>query len=229
VLGTFLNLGSPLAAEICAQAGLDWLLVDLEHGAGTEADLIPTLQACGATPTLVRVEQNSRPRFQRSLDAGAAGVMVPRVDSAEEARAAVAHTRYPPRGDRGVAYMNRSTGWAGGAHEVERLCVIQIETRGAVAEAREIAAVDGVDVLFVGPADLGAALGTRDLPLAAIVEAAHGAGKAAGLMTRSREDAEHAFEQGFRFVALASDSFFLAEAARAAVGGLRGSESQARR
>jgi 2-keto-3-deoxy-L-rhamnonate aldolase RhmA len=96
------------------------------------------------------------------------------------------------------------------------VCAIQIETLGAVAQAREIAATDGVDVLFVGPADLGAALGTSDLPLEEIVRAAEGAGKAAGLMTRSRADADLALEQGFRFVAISSDSFFLAEGARAA-------------
>ena len=141
--------------------------------------------------------------------------MVPRVDSADEARAAVAHMRHPPRGDRGVAYMNRGTGWAGATPEVERLCVIQIETRSAVDQARAIAATDGVDVLFVGPADLGAALGTSDLPLDEIVRAADDAGRAAGLMTRSRADADRAFEQGFRFVAISSDSFFLAEGARA--------------
>lgn len=216
LVGTFLNLGSTLAAEICALAGFDWLLLDLEHGAGSEADLIPTLHACGATPALVRVESSSRPRFQRALDAGAAGVMAPRVDSADEARAVVEHMRHPPRGDRGLAYMNRGTGWAGGVPEAERLCVIQIETRGAVEQARAIAATDGVDVLFVGPADLGAALGTTDLPLQEIVRGATDAGKAAGLMTRSREEADRALEQGFRFVAISSDSFFLAEGARAA-------------
>jgi 2-dehydro-3-deoxyglucarate aldolase/4-hydroxy-2-oxoheptanedioate aldolase len=163
----------------------------------------------------VRVESTARPRVQRALDAGAHGVMAPRVDSADEARRVVAHMRYPPDGDRGVAHMHRARAWGLGA-EAEPLCVIQIETRRAVEEAREIAAVDGVDVLFVGPADLGAALGTTDLPLDAIVDAARGAGKAAGLMTRSRRDMERAFEQGFRFVAISSDSFFLAEGARAA-------------
>lgn len=189
--------------------------MDLEHGAGSEAILIPTLQACGATPALVRVESSSRPRFQRALDAGAAGVMVPRVESADEARAAVSHMRYPPDGDRGVAHMHRARGWGLGA-EAEPLCVIQIETRGSVEQAREIAAVEGVHVLFVGPADLGAALGTTDLPLREIIDAAEAEGKAPGIMTRSREDAVRALDQGFRFVAISSDSFFLAQAARAA-------------
>lgn len=217
VVGTFLNLGSTLAAEICARAGFDWLLLDLEHGAATEADLIPTLQAAGSTPLLVRVESNERPRVQRAIDAGAAGVMVPRLEGADDARAAVRHLRYAPAGDRGVASMNRSADWRGEAAEGrELLCVVQVETRGAVEEAREIAAVDGVDVLFVGPNDLRAALGTDDLPLDEIVAAAEGSGKAAGIFTGSRADADRALDRGFRFVALASDSFFLAKAARAA-------------
>jgi 2-keto-3-deoxy-L-rhamnonate aldolase RhmA len=93
---------------------------------------------------------------------------------------------------------------------------IQVETRGAVDEAREIAGIEGVDVLFVGPADLGAALGTSELPLDAIVDAARAEGKAAGLFTRTPEDAHRALERGFRFVTVGADSFFLAEAARAA-------------
>lgn len=217
VVGTFLNLGSPLAAEICARAGFDFAVVDLEHGAGTEAELIPTLQAVGARcGTIVRVESAERPRLQRALDAGAHGVMVPRVESAAEARAAVDRTRYPPRGTRGVAYMNRGADFGAGAPERDALVAIQIETRGALEEAREIAACDGVDVLFVGPADLGAALGTSELPLDAIVDAAKAEGKAAGLFTRTHEDAERALERGFRFVTVGADSFFLAEAARAA-------------
>ena len=197
------------------------MLLDLEHGAGTESDLIPSLQAVGSRCAfLVRVEQNERPRFQRALDAGADGVMVPRVDSVEHARAAVAHLRFPPEGDRGVSYMNRGADFgAGGARDV--LCVIQVETRGAVEQARELATLDSVDVLFVGPADLGAAIG-RDAVADAtevVLRACEAAGKAAGLFTRERADAERALEQGFRFVALASDSYFLAEAARGAAAG----------
>jgi 2-dehydro-3-deoxyglucarate aldolase/4-hydroxy-2-oxoheptanedioate aldolase len=228
-VGTFLNLGSPLAAEICARAGFDWVLLDLEHGAGTEAELIPSLQAvAGRCAFLVRVEQNERPRFQRALDAGADGVMVPRVDSVEHARDAVAHLRYPPVGDRGVAYMNRAAGFGAETGERDVLCVIQVETRTAVEQAGELAELDGVDVLFVGPADLGAAIGRDAVPEAtdAVLRACEAAGKAAGLFTRERADAEAALGRGFRFVALASDSYFLAQAARAAAGGLRGSEPQ---
>src|SRR5215207_322189 len=206
LVGTFLNLGSALAAEVCARAGFDWLLFDLEQGAGTERELIPTLQAI------------ERPRFARALDAGADGVMVPRVDSAAEAAQAVACMRTPPRGVRGVAYMNRAADWGRARDGVDALCVIQIESGAAVDDAEAIAAVDGVDVLFVGPNDLSAALGTDDLPLAKVLEAADARGKTAGILARSREDADRYVEDGFRFVGIGSDSLFLVRGARAAAG-----------
>jgi 4-hydroxy-2-oxoheptanedioate aldolase len=219
LLGAFLNLGSALAADVCARAGFDWLLVDLEHGAGTEAELIPALHAIGGRCTaLVRVEANERPRFARALDSGADGVMVPLVDSAAEAAHAVGCMRYPPRGVRGVASMNRAKGWGFAEGAADALCVVQIETRGAIDQAREIAAIDGVDVLFVGPSDLGAALGTTELPLDGVIAAANAAGKAAGILVRRREDAERCIAQGFRFVGIGSDSLFLAQGARAAAG-----------
>lgn len=219
LVGTFLNLGSPVAAEVCSHAGFDWLLVDLEHGAGTEAALIPALQAIGGRcAALVRIEVNSRPRFARALDSGADGVMVPRVDGAADAAAAVRRMRYPPRGTRGVAHMNRGKRWGLDGNEVDALCVIQIETRGGVEEAAAIAASDGVDVLFVGPSDLGAALGTTELPLDRVLDAAQAHGKAAGILARTREDGERYIEQGFRFVGIGSDSLFLAQGARAASG-----------
>ena len=218
LVGTFLNLGSTLAAEICARAGFAWVLVDLEHGAGNEADLIPTLQACGDVPVFVRIEQNERPRVQRALDAGAAGVMVPRVGSVDDARAAVSHLRYPPEGDRGVAYMNRAADFGAGATQRDVLCIVQVETRGAVEQVDELAQLDGVDVLFVGPADLGAAIGADavDDATESVLRACQRGRVAAGIFTRKRADAERALERGFRFVGLASDSYFLARAARAA-------------
>src|SRR3954465_12812421 len=111
-LGTFLTLGSPLAAEACARAGFDWLLIDLEHGAGEDA-LVGQLLAAAAhgVPALVRVESAERIRAGRALDAGAAGVMFPRMDSVEQVRDALRHLRYPPEGDRGVATYNRACGF----------------------------------------------------------------------------------------------------------------------
>ena len=113
LLGTFLQLGSPVATEITAQAGFDWLLVDLEHGAGSEATLLGDLQALNASSigALVRVEVGERLRIGRALDAGANGVMVPRIVSAEQAAEVARFLRYPPQGVRGVALGTRSAGF----------------------------------------------------------------------------------------------------------------------
>ena len=166
-VGTFLNLGSRVSAEICAMAGFDWVLIDLEHGSGTNADLLGQLQAItgtGATP-LVRVELTARTLVSRALDPGAGGVMFPRIDSAAEAREAVSYLRFPPDGVRGVAAQNR-TGRFGrvpigelGALDDDLIGVVQVETLGSLDDIDAIAAVDGVDVLFVGPGDLTYALG----------------------------------------------------------------------
>jgi 4-hydroxy-2-oxoheptanedioate aldolase len=230
VLGTFLNLGSPVSAEICGLAGFDWVLIDLEHGSGTEADLLPQLQALehtGAAP-VVRVEANERPRFARALDSGAEGVMVPRVDTAEEARRAAASMRYPPAGVRGMAYMNRAARWGGRSWaEVEAfnervVGVIQIESEEAVANVEEIAAVEGVDALFVGPSDLTQSMGilgqlddSRFLAAVhAVGDAARGAGKAAGILVQTPEQLDRYLALGYQLVAVGSDSAFLSGGAR---------------
>lgn len=236
LVGCFLNTGSSLAAEICATAGFDWLLIDLEHGSGTEADLLPQLQAIagtGATP-LVRVEANERPRFTTALDLGADGVMVPRVDSVEDARRAVSYVRYPPAGIRGVALLNRAARFgADGRSAIESfndrgVCIVQIESPQAVAESNAIAALDGVDCLFVGPADLSHALGTflafddpRFVEAVETVRAAAAAhGKTAGVLVRTAEEHEWYHEHGFTLIGIGSDSSFLANAARAAARGV---------
>jgi 4-hydroxy-2-oxoheptanedioate aldolase len=167
LLGLFLDLTSPASAELCASVGYDWLLVDLEHGAGTEADLPGMLRAVelgGPTP-LVRPQSGERIRIGRALDMGARGIMVPRLDSADQAREAVTYLRYPPDGIRGVATRVRGAGLGVVGHpEIKRLNervvgIIQIESVGGLRDADAIAAIDGVDVLFVGPADLSHSLG----------------------------------------------------------------------
>jgi 2-keto-3-deoxy-L-rhamnonate aldolase RhmA len=233
LLGTFLNTGSPVAAEICAGAGFDWVLADLEHGSATEADLLPVLQAVsitGVTP-LVRVEANEAPRFTKALDFGAEGIMVPHVESADDARRAVAHLRYAPAGVRGVALMNRSAGY--GAHGRtaidegnERVVgIVQIESPGGVERVDEIAAADGVDCVFVGPADLTHSLGIflefehprYVAAVDAVRAAAERAGKALGVLVRSSEELARYHGLGFTFVAFGSDTSFLAAGAGAAV------------
>ncbi len=111
LLGTFLNMGSPLTAELCGRAGFDWVLIDLEHGAATEADLLAILYAVGQTPAtpIVRPPSGERLRIGRALDLGAAGIMVPRIGSVAEVEEAVSYLRYPPDGVRGVALMTRGS------------------------------------------------------------------------------------------------------------------------
>ena len=230
-IGTFLNLGSPLVAEVCALSGFDWLLVDLEHGAGGEEALVGQLLA-GAThdvPMLVRVESAERIRVGHALDLGAAGVMFPRLDTSEEVATAVSHMWYPPRGDRGVATYNRARRFGGDTRSVsdvndELLSVVQIETSMALSNVTDVAATSGVDVLFVGPSDLSTALGCPGQleaevyldALDRVVAAARGARIAAGILVGDADTVEAHLHRGFSFVAVASDSALLRRAAAAA-------------
>jgi 4-hydroxy-2-oxoheptanedioate aldolase len=219
--GTFLNLGSPMTVEVAGLAGFDWILIDHEHGPGGEDTLLHQLHAAAATPAfaVVRIAQNETPRFKRALDMGAMGVMVPYVSTAAEARAAVAATRYPPHGIRGVAKFNRGAGFGGDfeeyyLHHHERLLtVIQIETPEAIRHIDEIAAVDGADVLFVGPTDLSYNMGIRDQlenpvftdVLRQVVVAAKQHGKAAGILVHNPTLVPKVRELGYTFTALGSD------------------------
>src|ERR1700753_3867609 len=165
-LGTFIGGASPVAAEVCAAAAVDWVLLDLERGAGGEeqvGDVVPAAGSYGV-PTVVRVESAARIRVGRVLDNGAAGVMLPRLDTADAVAEAVRHLRYPPAGDRGVATYNRACRFGLDAGGLDRahsavLGVVQIESAAAVADAGAIAALDGVDVLFIGPRGLSRDLG----------------------------------------------------------------------
>jgi 2-keto-3-deoxy-L-rhamnonate aldolase RhmA len=183
--------------------------------------LLHQLHAAAATPAfaVVRIAQNETPRFKRALDMGAMGVMVPYVNTAAEARAAVAAMRYPPHGIRGVAKFNRGAGFGGDfeeyyAHAHERLLtVVQIETPEAIRNIEEIAAVDGADVLFVGPTDLSYNMGIRDQlespafleVLQRVSEAARNCGKAAGILVHSPALVPKVRALGYTFTALGSD------------------------
>jgi len=226
-VGTFVGTASPLVGEVCAAAGLDWLLLDLEHGAGGEEQvrsLVPAAASYGV-PTVVRVESAARIRIGRVLDLGAAGVMLPRLDSAHEVAAALRHLRYPPHGDRGVATYNRACRFGLDPAALERgdsqvLGVVQIESAAALDEVDKIAALDGADVLFVGPRDLSHDLGlpgqlTAPRYLAALdkvrtAAAAHG--KACGLLVNDGAGAAARIAEGWTFVAIGSDSTLLAAA-----------------
>lgn len=231
-LGTFLGTGSPVVAEVCALSGLDWLLVDCEHGMTGDEAVGGIVAAVGGyqVPVLARIARPEPTLIGRVLDAGASGVMLPRITSAQQARAVLSGLHYPPRGTRGVASYNRAAGFGRDVTALDRaadevFAVVQIETTGALAEVDEIAALDGVGVLFVGPQDLSYALGgARDYAAPAfqealdrVVAAADRHGRAAGVLAPDTAAATRYLARGFRFVALASDAMVLGSALAAMV------------
>jgi 4-hydroxy-2-oxoheptanedioate aldolase len=228
--GCWLNLGSPLTAEIVGLSGFDWVLIDLEHGVGTEKDVLCLLQAMEHTPaaSVIRVESKHRQRIHRVLDLGAEGIMCPRINNPEEAREVVSGLHYPPEGKRGVAKMVRATGFGQNFGNYYRdakeniLGIVQIETAGAMEHLDEIAELDGVDVLFIGPADLTMELGIfgqfehpvyRDA-VKAIVNAAGKAGKAAGILFFDPGDYNTYHDLGIRMIACGADATFVSDGAR---------------
>lgn len=166
VIGTWINLSGPPVIEIIGRTGFDFLLIDGEHSPFSENDLRDALIACDNTPaeSLVRVRANDEPRIKLALDLGADGVLVPMVNSADEARQAVQAAKYPPLGGRGIGpwraadYYRNFADYVKTANEATAL-IVQIENRQAVEAIDEIIEVDGVDAIFVGPADLSASLG----------------------------------------------------------------------
>ncbi len=241
-IGAWVNLGSLAAAEIVARSGYDWVVLDLEHGMGSEADIHAQLLAVQGTPTaaLVRVASMERLRIGRALDLGADGLVLPRCDSPADAADALRWMRFPPAGIRGVALLNRGNGYLERTHDSlasdvndNVLGVFQVESPEAVAAAGELAAVDGVDVLFVGPSDLSHGMGMPgrfDEPaftdaLDAVVAACRAHGKAAGILLGNASLVPAYRERGFSFLGVGSDGSWVlsgaraqAEAARAALG-----------
>ena len=240
LLGVFLHMGSPIAAEIAGRAGFDWALIDLEHGTGTEGDVVPQLLALAASqvPGFVRVESATRLRVGRVLDLGAAGVMLPQVSSAETARQFVNWCQYPPRGSRGVALSARGAGYGGSKHaDVEALDravvrIAQIETLAAIDAIDEIAAVDGLDVLFVGPSDLSHSLGIPGRfddsafagALGAIASAAARHGRALGVHLPNVNELSRYRDLGFTLISVSSDSIGLAATFKTAIEAANASE-----
>ena len=228
VVGTFLNLASCFTAEIVGHAGFDWVLVDLEHGVGDELSLAHQFQALASTPAvpLVRLPCNDATRMKRVLDLGAFGVMVPYVSTAEEAASVAAAMRYPPKGIRGVNKSNRACGFGRLAADYypaandNLLSIVQIETKQAVDNLDAIAAVDGVDVLFVGPLDLSVSLGIEqqfDHPtfreaLKAVVAACRKAGKTAGMHALRPDMLGDVADAGFTFIGMGVESMVVSAA-----------------
>jgi 4-hydroxy-2-oxoheptanedioate aldolase len=227
-VGTWCSLPAPAAVEAVAQSGFDWVIVDWQHGhfgGDSLGTMILVASHAGAVP-IVRVPLNDPWLIQKALDLGAYGVVVPLVNSVEEAQRAAAATRYPPQGVRsfGPIRASRSIGWEPEAANREVVCIVQIETAEALAAVEQIAAVDGVDALFVGPADmaisLGLPLGAPELEghLAPVLAAARNRGLPLGRHVDAAADAPALFEAGYSFLAVGGDSEFLGEAAaRAAV------------
>jgi 2-keto-3-deoxy-L-rhamnonate aldolase RhmA len=224
-IGLWSTLASPTAAEIVAGSGFDWVLLDTEHAPTDIGDVHRLLQAVqgSATNIVVRPSWNDAVLFKRLLDIGVQSFVVPFVQSAAEASRAVAATRYPPAGVRGVATTTRATEYGRVKDYLpkanDEICVIvQIETRQALANIEAIAAVDGVDGLFIGPSDLAADMGHlgdnahRDVR-AAIDEAIvriRTAGKAPGILTPVEADARHWLALGCLFVGVGNDAGVLA-------------------
>lgn len=234
--GCWLNLGSSVTAEIVGLAGFDWVLIDLEHGSGEEKDVLFQLQALEHTPTaaIVRVESAEKQRIHRVLDMGAEGVMCPHISNAAEASKVANGLHYPPDGSRGVAKMVRATGF--GLHFTDyynqakenMLGIVQIETVAALDHLDEIASVEAVDVLFIGPADLTMDMGISgqfDHPLfkdalRKTVEAADKAGKATGILFFNPDDYNTYRQMGIRMIACGADATFVADGARRLAGTL---------
>jgi 4-hydroxy-2-oxoheptanedioate aldolase len=230
LIGLWSSLCSNLVAEIIAHAGFDWILLDTEHSPNELPDLLRQLQAMGrgTAHPIVRAAWNDTVLIKRILDIGAQSILLPYVQSPEEARRAVAAIRYPPRGVRGVSAGSRASSF-GRARDYlkladEQICLlVQIETRTALAQLESIATVEGVDGVFIGPADLAASLAHIGEPTHPEVQQAlqqagerlARLGKAAGILTTVEADARRYLEWGYTFVAVGVDATLLVRAADA--------------
>jgi 4-hydroxy-2-oxoheptanedioate aldolase len=232
-IGLWCSLPSAFAAEIVAPAGFDWLLFDTEHSPSSVPIVLSQLQAVAPydVSPVVRPETNDPVLIKRFLDIGAQTLLLPYVQSAAEAHRAVLSMRYPPEGIRGVSGLTRATrfgrveGYARRA--AEELCLlVQVETQAALDELERIAAVSGVDGVFIGPADLAASLGYPGDPNNPVVQAAvldairriHACGKPAGVLTPDPAFAQRCIEAGTVFTAVAIDIGILARGAEKLAG-----------
>jgi len=240
LFGCWLTLASPLVAEALACAGFDFLVVDGEHSPADSMDTVALLQAiaAGGSQPIVRVTDNTPWLAKRALDAGSPTLLFPMVDSAGQARRAVAAMRYPQHGNggaRGVAGIVRAARFGLAADylltaNAAACTIVQIESAAGVEAAAQIAAVDGVDALFVGPADLAASLGHLgdsghaqvQQAIDRVASAAKAQGKAAGIFAGSGAEARDYAARGFTLVALAADVVWLLAGARQALAAARG-------
>ncbi|QOV90397.1 aldolase/citrate lyase family protein [Humisphaera borealis] len=224
-IGLWANLCNPIATEVTAGAGFDWLLIDAEHAPNDVTTVIGQLHAMtgGTAVAVLRPPWNDTVVIKRYLDIGVQNLLIPYIQNADEAAAAVAATRYPPAGVRGVASIHRANQYARDkryfSHANDNMCVLlQLETTEALNNLEAIAAVPGVDGLFIGPSDLAASMGhlgnishpeVRQAIASAIVRI-HQSGKAAGILAPLEADARHWLDLGATFVAVGSDLNLLA-------------------
>jgi len=229
-IGLWSSLSSNYTVEVIAGAGFDWILLDSEHSPADIENLLTQLQAAASYPThpVVRIPWNDMVTIKRVLDIGAQSLLVPYVSTAAEAKAAVSYTRYPPAGVRGVAGTTRATrfgriaDYARRAHE-EICLLVQVETQGALDNIEAICGMDGVDGVFIGPADLHASLGhpgeIANPKVKPMIDDAirriRKSGKAPGILTPNEADARHWLDCGALFVAVGADVGILARGAEA--------------
>ena len=237
LFGAWASLGSPGSAELLGRSGLDWVVVDMEHGNTTESELLAHLTAIevSGSVALVRPQSGERLRIGRALDMGAAGVVIPRLDTADQVREAVTFLRYPPTGQRGVALLTRgarlgTVNHAGvAALNDDIVGIVQIESPLALDAAEEFAATDGVDVLFVGPADLSHSLGipgqfgnpVYQAALHKVVAACRAHGKAAGILLYDPASFKPHLDLGYTFVGIGADVSFVNDGVKAALAAAR--------
>jgi 4-hydroxy-2-oxoheptanedioate aldolase len=229
-IGLWCSLCSNITAEIVAHSGFDWLLLDTEHSPNELPDVLSQLQAVqsGTASAIVRPAWNDMVLIKRYLDIGAQSLLIPFVQTPEEARAAVAATRYPPEGIRGITGSGRAAGYGRIKDYLKNasreICLlVQVETRSALDQIEKIAAVEGVDGVFIGPNDLAASfdhIGDWGHPevqtaLKDAVTRLRKIGKPAGILTPNEEEARRFIEWGYTFVAVGSDLGLLARNADA--------------
>lgn len=238
-VGSWITLGHPSIAEIMASAGFDWLVVDMEHSALTmrEAqELIQAIELGGSVP-LVRVGANDPNEIKRVMDAGAHGVVVPMVNSREDALRAVRAANYPPRGSRGVG-LARAQGYGFGFESYKEwlrencVVVVQIEHADAIRNLDGILTTDGVDAFIVGPYDLSGSLGrpgefSHPEVIAALEKVREAAGRTGALsgfhvIPPDWKEAEARIAEGYRFIGLSLDTLFLGVSCREGLGKLKG-------
>lgn len=235
-LGIWSSLADSISVEILANTGMDWILLDTEHAPNELPMVFRQLQAIGggSAHPIVRPPWNDTVMIKRYLDAGVQTLLIPMVQSEEEASRAVAATRYPPRGVRGYAAASRASRYAQVDQYFDRYmdetCVlVQIETQTALDNIERIAAVEGVDGIFIGPGDLSADLGYLGQPgHPEVVKTIDGAiariracGKPAGILTGDEKLARHFIDQGCVFVAVGSDIGLLSKGSKSLVQNFR--------